>query len=173
MSRKPPVDTRQLTLDAMFMAPAPAPRKDAGGLDVSLRVREELADTLSRAKERSGGAMDRYAVAAEMSRLTGRDFSKHMLDRCTAPSAEDWRFPLEALPALTQATGDYRLLDLIAEACGCRVLRKEEAWLAEYGALLAAQGELKDRIAKYRGVLPPGLADALIAKAQTRQGGGE
>ncbi|TXH34808.1 MAG: hypothetical protein E6Q98_18170 [Rhodospirillaceae bacterium] len=172
MSRKP-VDTRQLTLDAMFMAPAPAPRQDAGSLDISLRVREELADTLARTKEASGGERDRYAIAAEISRLAGRDFTKNMLDRCTAPSAEDWRFPLEALPALIQATGDYHLLDLVAEACGCRVLRREEAWIAEFGSLLAAQKELRDRIATYKNVLPTGMADALIARAQSRHGGSE
>jgi len=172
MTRKP-VDTRQLTLDALFMAPAPMMREEAGCLDISLRVREELADTLSRTKDSSSGQKDRYTIAAEMSRLCGRDFTKNMLDRCTAPSAEDWRFPLEALPALIQATGDYRLLDMVAEACGCRVLRREEAWLAEYGSLLAVQKEVRERLAAYKAVLPQGMANEMIARAQSRQGSTE
>jgi hypothetical protein len=169
MSRTP--DTRQLTLDAMFMAPAPEVRQDAGCLDLSQRVREALTDTLANAKAGGVGTIDRYTIAAQMSRTSGREISKNMLDRYCASSAEDWRFPLEALPALVQATNDYRLLDVIAEACGCRVLRGENAWIAEVGALMAAQQEIKQRLAKYKDVLPTGMADELMARAQKRVGG--
>ncbi|TXG98594.1 MAG: hypothetical protein E6R08_04095 [Nevskiaceae bacterium] len=167
MSRKP-VDTRQLTLDAMFMAPAPEPRHEEGSLDISHQVREALFDSLETAK-RAG--KDRFTVAADMSRLLGRAFGKNSLDRNTAQSADAWRFPLEALPALIQVTGDYRLLDLIAEACGCRMLRGENAWIAEVGALMAAQQEIKTRLAKYKEVLPSGMADELMSRAQKRTGG--
>jgi hypothetical protein len=169
MSRNP--DTRQLTLDAMFLAPAPEPSKAAGGLDVAREIREHIETALDHAKRSSGGHLDRYAIAAEMSRSSGREITKNMLDRWTAQSADAWRFPLEALPSFIQATGDFGLFDFVAERLGCRVLRGENAWIAEVGALIAARQEINQRLAKYKDVLPNGMADELMARAQKRSGG--
>src|SRR5437773_7087387 len=89
-----------------FFDVPPTPRSDTGGLDIALVTREILNDILAAASARG---MDRHEACANISRLSNYDLSKNMLDRYCAPSAEGWRFPLEALPALTIATGDYRL----------------------------------------------------------------
>jgi hypothetical protein len=40
--------------------------------------------------------------------------------------------------------GDYRLLEFIADRCGCRILRGEEAVVAELGALAMQEKQLKN-----------------------------
>lgn len=149
-----------------FEVPA-APRHDAGGLDIALAVRETLTDMLGAATVQG---QDRHEVAARVSRLSNHEISKHMLDRYTAPSADGWRFPLEALPALTQATGDYRLLELVAEKCGCKVYRGEEALLAEIGALTVQERNVKARLSDLRKNVPDTVMDRLVAEVLQRLG---
>jgi hypothetical protein len=75
-------------LEMTFFPVPETPRTDAGGLDISMSIRDALVETLSAA---SVQGMDRYEVAALVSRLSGRDMSKNMLDRYCAPSADDYR----------------------------------------------------------------------------------
>lgn len=165
MKRHPNPDQLEMT----FFTVPETPRSDAGALDFALAIRDALSETLAAASARG---IDRHEVAAMVSRLTGREMSKNMLDRYCAHSADDWRFPLEALPALTIATGDYRLLELVNSSCGCRVARGEEALLAEIGALILQEKTVKTRLGVLQKNLPEGMLDRLIAKATTRTGGG-
>lgn len=153
--------------ELMFFEVPAAPRHESGGLDIALAVREALTDLLGAAAVQG---CDRYEVASRVSRLSNHEVSKHMLDRYTAPSAEGWRFPLEALPALTQATGDYRLLELVAEACGCRVYRGEEALLAEIGALTLQERNVKARLTDLRKNVPDNVMDRLVMEVSKRLG---
>lgn len=153
--------------ELMFFEVPAAIRHDAGGLDMALAVRETLTDLLGAATVQG---CDRHEVAARISRLSNHEISKHMLDRYTAPSADGWRFPLEALPALTQATGDYRLLELVAEACGCKVYRGEEAMLAEIGALTMQERNVKARLVDLRRNVPDNVMDRLVAEVLKRLG---
>jgi hypothetical protein len=89
-----------------------------------------------------------------ISRLSNRSMTKDMLDQYCANSADGKRFPLEALPALVLATGDYRLLEFIADRCGCRILRGEEAVVAELGALAMQEKAIKERLKKINSHLP-------------------
>ena len=155
-------------LEMSFFSIPDTPRNDTGGLDVALAVRDALTEALSAAALRG---VDRHEVGMQVSRLSNRDMSKNMLDRYCAPSADDWRFPLEALPALTMATGDYRLLELIAEKCGCRIARGEEALLAEIGALTLQEKSVKSRLGVLQKNLPDGMLDRLIEKNAKRNGG--
>lgn len=154
-------------LELTFFEIPPEPGTGSSALDVSTTSRELLADVLAAVKARG---RDRHAIAAEISRLTGRDITKNMLDRYCA-TAEEWRFPLEALPAFVQATGDLRLLEFIAEACGCRVMRGEEALLAEIGALMMEERAAKSRLERIRRALPDRVSlDRLMEKAAARFG---
>ncbi|WP_316154759.1 phage regulatory CII family protein [Cupriavidus sp. BIC8F] len=155
-------------LELSFYEVPPKPKNEDGCLNIALNVREALADTLAGASERG---MDRYDVATKISRLTTHEFSKHMLDRCCAPSAEGWRFPAEALPALIVATGDYRLLELLAAHCGCRVYRGEEAMLAEIGALTLQVRTANDRLGELRRNVPKHVLDRLVEEELKRHGG--
>lgn len=155
-------------LELSFFEVPQQPKNEAGSLDIAMNVREALADTLSNA---TNGGMDRHDVAAKVSRLSNHDLTKNMLDRYCAPSADGWRFPAEAIPALVVATGDYRLLEIIAAACGCKVYRGEEAMLAEIGMLTMQQKLAAERIAEMKRALPKSAMDRLAAEEAKRLGG--
>lgn len=163
--RRPKAFPGQLEI-SFFEVPA-TPKEDAGSLDVGQAVRDCLAETLTLARTHG---KDRFAIGAAVSRLTGREMTKNMLDRYTSHE-EDKRFPLEALPAITRATGDFRLLELVAHACGCRVLRGEEALITEVGAALLLERSVKTRLTNLQKALPEGALERLIADALKRVGG--
>ncbi|UXC35126.1 hypothetical protein [Cupriavidus gilardii] len=158
--------TNQLELS--FYEVPPQPKNEDGSLDIGMNVREALANTLAGAHSRG---LDRHDVAAKVSRLSNHDLTKNMLDRYCAPSADGWRFPAEAIPAFVVATGDYRLLEIIAAACGCKVYRGEEAMLAEIGALTLQERTVKDRLAELRRTVPKSVLDRLVEEEAKRQGG--
>ncbi|SOZ12049.1 phage regulatory CII family protein [Cupriavidus taiwanensis] len=155
-------------LELSFYEVPPQPKNEAGSLDIAMNIREALVDTLGGA---AGRGMDRHDVAAQISRLAHYDISKNMLDRYCAPSADGWRFPAEAIPALVVATGDYRLLEILAAACGCKVYRGQEAMLAEIGALTLQERTVKDRLAELRRTVPKSVLDRLVEEEAKRQGG--
>ncbi|CAH0445465.1 hypothetical protein LMG10661_01683 [Ralstonia syzygii subsp. syzygii] len=134
---------------SLFEVPA-QPKPEPGALDMGLTIREALADTLAGA---TMAGMDRHDVAAQISRLSSHDMSKNMLDQYCAPSA-DKRFPADAIPALIVATGDLRILERIAAACGCKVYRGEEACMAELGVLTMQERMLKQRLEMLRKTIP-------------------
>lgn len=152
----------QLAL-SFFDVPA-AMRPESGGLDIAVAVRDTLTLMLADAARHGH---DRYDVATQISRLSGRDMTKNMLDRYTSEGG-DWRFPLEALPALTQATGDHRLLDLVAEKCGCRLARGDEAVLLEIAALEMHERATQARLKAVRSSVPDDVMERLTAEVLRR-----
>ncbi|MCT9015059.1 hypothetical protein N6G05_15935 [Cupriavidus gilardii] len=155
-------------LELSFFEVPPQPKNEAGSLDIAMAIREALVDTLAAA---TSSGMDRHDVAAKVSRLSNHDLTKNMLDRYCAPSAEGWRFPAEAIPALVVATGQYRLLEIIAAACGCKVYRGEEAMLAEIGMLTMQQKLVAERLAEKRRSLPKSVLDRVAEEEAKRIGG--
>lgn len=135
------------------------------GAALSTAIREAVSDALAFAKAQG---RDRFAVASDMSRLTGRDMTKNMLDRYAAPSADDWRFPLEALPALVKATGDTRLVTLIVDACGFKALPGEATAVAELVTLELQQRAISARIAAAKKNLPQQALDWAEREAEAR-----
>lgn len=160
----------QLSFDGLYSDVPAAPSPLSGSLDISLAVRDVLADMLAGAS-RDRQPLDRFQVAAELSRLTGREISRHMLDRYAAPSTEDWRLPLELLPALVLVTGNFRLLEMVAEKCGCKILRGSEAMLTELGGLLMQQETARDRIEFIKDSIPRGVWETLLREAGQRRAG--
>ena len=126
-----------LTLD-LFDVPTPV-SPVAGNLDLDVPLREALSDALKHADP------DRWAVAAEMSRLTGRDISKYMLDAYTAESRSDHNFPFRYAAAFEVATGSHCLTNLLAKARGCKVLVGKDALLAELGRIEQMEADLKQQ----------------------------
>jgi hypothetical protein len=111
----------------MFELLPPAPATAAG----SLACRAEIAHAMSNALK----GLDRYDVAASMSRLLGRDISKFMLDAYTAESREDHIPPLDTAIAFDIATDTHTLANLFAGKIGARLLVGKEALHAELGKL--------------------------------------
>lgn len=126
-----------LTLD-LFEVPTPVSPL-AGNLDLDMPLRMALSDSLKHADA------DRWAVAAEMSRLTGREISKYMLDAYTAESRSDHNFPFRYAAAFEVATSSYCLTNMLAKARGCKVLVGKEALLAELGRIDHMEADLKQQ----------------------------
>ncbi|SOD42292.1 hypothetical protein SAMN06298226_2630 [Nitrosovibrio sp. Nv4] len=135
---------RDIITQDMFTVPQPAPRS-AG----SLACRVEIAHTMSEALD----GHDRYEVSATMSRLLGRDISKHMLDAYTAESREDHIPPLDTAIAFDMATSDISLLNLYASKLGARVSVGKDALNAELGKLENMRDEVVKQIKRLKKVM--------------------
>ncbi len=110
----------------LFMVPQPV-----GNVPGSLACRVEIAHCMSAAL----AGLDRFDVATQISRLTGRELSKHMLDAYTAESRETHIPPIDIAIAFDMATGGVNMLNLYAAKLGARVLVGKESLDAEIGKL--------------------------------------
>lgn len=124
-------DPRQVEL--RLFGPPPAPKRLSGNYGYGRALRQALAQAL---KECPYG---RAEVAASMTDLIFGDVDEGeitvaQLNAWTACSKVEWRFPAEYLPAFVQATGAVWLVDWMAQRCGCRALRGEQAVLVEMSA---------------------------------------
>lgn len=104
------------------------------------RFRVEIAHAMGDAIRASG--KDRYAIAADMGRLLGREVSVNTLDKYTSEAAEDHHPSLETAIAFDAATGQMALAGLFAAKLGCRVLPGKDSLLAELGRLEQMKGEI-------------------------------
>lgn len=102
--------------------------------DFEFRFRQSLKVSLDAVAKREIQSLDRIEVAAQMSRLLGRDITKAHIDQWTAMSTVQRRIHVDALKALCETTGDWQPLKLLVESCGFRMLTPDEAICAEYGA---------------------------------------
>lgn len=119
----------------------------------SLACRQEIAAVMSDAI-RNNTASDRYQIAAEMSRLLGRDFSKNMLDAYTAESREDHMPPIDTAIAFDMAVGGFSLINIYAAKLGCKVMVGSEVLLHELGRIEQEEANLAKRkkaLKKYLG----------------------
>ena len=123
-----------LTAD-MFDVPQPA--SSAPG---SLHCRAEIAGVMSEALRDCQA--DRFDVAAKMSRLLGREISKHMLDAYTAESRETHIPPLDVAIAFDKATEGFALANLYAQKLGSRLNVGEEVLLTELGRIDQLKADL-------------------------------
>lgn len=132
------------TADMFELIPQPA-SSNAG----SLSCRAEIAASMSAALK----GLDRYDVAAKMSRLLGRDISKFMLDAYTAESREEHIPPFDTAIAFDIATGTQTLLSLAAAKQGARVLVGKEVINAEIGKLQQLRDDAAEQIKELKKVL--------------------
>ena len=132
------------TSDLFNVVPAPAPI--GGSLNYAIELRHELSRALKRVEK------SRYAVAGEMSELTGQDIAKTTLDAWTAETRSPWRFPFEYAAAFEVACDTTCLQELLARKRGSRVLVGEDVLLAELGRLAKQKAEiaLRERLIKER-----------------------
>lgn len=114
------------------------------------KLRIVLRQVFDDAGKRDNAPLCRAEIAERMTAKLGRDISKANLDQWTAPSTPDRRMHIDALKAVCEVTGDFRLMHYFAEACGFKLLTPEEAACAEYGARALFQKMLRNDM---RGVL--------------------
>jgi hypothetical protein len=95
------------------------------------RFRSEIAQAMGEAVKTC--TKDRYQIAADMSRLLGREVSVNTLDKYTSEASEDHIPNLETAIAFDAAT---------EQLAGCRVLPGKQSLLAELGRLDVLKGDI-------------------------------
>lgn len=109
---------------SLFTATSPA---GPGSINDGSLIRFTLIESIKQCRK------SRAAIADEITRLTGRKFTEIALNKFTAESRIDYRWPAELTRAFCAATGDDSLLHVTAEAAGYRLIRDEELELLELG----------------------------------------
>jgi len=104
------------------------------------RFRGEISHVMGEAIKAC--SKDRYQIAADMSRLLGREISVNTLDKYTSEASEEHIPNLETAIAFDAATEQMALANLFASKLGCRVLPGKESLLAELGRLEQMKGEI-------------------------------
>ncbi|NCN89364.1 MAG: hypothetical protein GW936_08005 [Gallionella sp.] len=87
---------------------------------------------------------DRWQIAADMSRLLGREVSVNTLDKYTSEASEDHIPNLETAIAFDAATEQTALASMFASKLGCRVLPGKDSLQAELGRIV----QMRDDLAK-------------------------
>lgn len=96
---------------------------------------------------------DRYAVAAEMSRLSDREVSKHMLDAYAAEGREEFNIPAYLVAPFEIACEGYGFTHWLASIRGGRFLIGREALNAELGRLERLRDEAAQKIKDLKRVM--------------------
>lgn len=142
---KKKIDTGQVSLfdvieriEAQQRAASEA-KDTPGRLNIDATLREMISDALKHTK------LSRYEVAAEMSRLIGREITKSMIDSWSAESKENHRFPLAYLNAFCEATGDKSILRFIAEKAGGYFIEGADALYTELGRIERMKRDLQEK----------------------------
>lgn len=125
----------------LFLVPEPVKPAPA-----SQDYRPVVAGIVSQILSDASHLMDRHQIAAEMSRLTGRDVSKYMLDGYSSESREAYNLPFCLGPVLEAVTNSYRLTSWLAQVRGGRLLIGRETLTAELGRLEKLREDTATRI---------------------------
>jgi hypothetical protein len=122
------------TLD-IFEVPKPIVPAPGSG-NYAAQVSELVGSVLK------GSPHDRYEVASQMSRLSGDDVSKHMLDAWSSPARAEHNIPLYRVPLLEEVCQSHGFTDWLVHLRGGRVAYGREALAAQYGKMQ----QMKDKL---------------------------
>lgn len=134
-----------LTID-MFSYPHPV-----AALPASMNYGQEVAHLVSIML--AAAELDRYQVAAEMSKLTGKEVSKYMLDAYSAESREAFNIPFYLIPSLETVSQSHMLTNWLADKRGGRLLIGKENLNAELGKLERQRDDAARKIKELKKVL--------------------
>ncbi|WP_064116737.1 hypothetical protein [Pseudomonas fluorescens] len=115
------------TLD-IFSVPQPILSVPGHG-NYASQVSELVSEVLK------GSELDRYEIAAHMSRLSGDDVSKNMLDAWASPARADHNLPLYRAALLEEVCASHILTNWQVHLRGGRVAYGREALDTELGRL--------------------------------------
>jgi hypothetical protein len=87
----------------------------------------------------------RAAVARAMAEYLGEDVSAAMLDAYASPGRDQHRISVSRFLALIHATGDRRLLEMLAAPMGWAVIERRHLPLIEVAAIREQEDELRRR----------------------------
>lgn len=131
MARRPP-DTQTPDL---FEVPQPAAPNPA-----SMDYRTQVSALTSELLRLAGH--DRYEISAQVSRLSGKEVSKFMLDAYCSEAREEFNLPFWMVPALESVASSHLLTNWLVGVRGGRLLVGRDALHAELGRL---EKEIDDR----------------------------
>lgn len=114
----------------------------------SMDYRREVAHLVSQMLREADG--DRYEIAARMSRMTGTEVSKYMLDAWSSESREAYNMPFWVAPVLEAACDCTLFTNWIATRRDGRVLFGREVLNAKRGKLERMKDRLELRINEIR-----------------------
>lgn len=114
-----------------------------GSLDISLGFRQGLSRAISAC------GMNRYHIAAEISRLTQSNISKDMLDKYTS-SDLSYGLRAEIIPAFCHVTGTLDPVRQLVDPLGADVINPEDRDLLELARLLEEQKKIESKIMNIR-----------------------
>ncbi len=114
-----------------------------------LACRAQIAHVMSDALK----GHDRHEIAMQMSKLLGREFSKHILDAYTAESREEHIPPIDTAIAFDMATGGMNLLNFYAHKLGARLVVGKENLNWQLGKLEHAREEIAKQIKQVKQAL--------------------
>lgn len=121
----------------LFEVPQPiAPY--AGALSCRAAIAHLMSDALK--------GHDRYEVAMQMSKLLGREFSKHILDAYTSESRDEHIPPIDTAIAFDMATGGFSLLSFYAHKLGARIVVGKENLNWQLGKLETMREDIAKQI---------------------------
>ena len=112
----------------LFEVPQPA-----AALPASMDYGQEVAHLVGEAIK--GADCDRYELASRMSRLTGKEVSKYMLDAWSSVARDAYNLPFYLAPVLESACHTHDISNWLADKRGGRLLIGRETLNAELGKL--------------------------------------
>lgn len=121
----------------LFEIPVPAKP-----LPCSMNFRAEVSSLVAEMLK----GHDRHEVAALISRLTGLDISKNMLDAYASEARDTFNIPFYLIPVLETACETYAAGNWYAQKRGAKILVGREALNAELGRLEKRKEETATRI---------------------------
>lgn len=127
-------DTRTFDL---FEIPQPVLAIPGQG-NYSAQVSEIVGEMI---KGATGSGVDRYEIATCMSRLSGDDVTKHMLDAWSSPARTDHNIPFYRVALLEEVCASHLLTDWLVGQRGGRVAYGRDALLADLGRLERTRDE--------------------------------
>lgn len=114
-----------------------------GALDISLGFRQGLTQAIK------ASGMDRWHISAEISRLTGANLSKDMLDKYTSSDLA-YGIRAEVMPAVCHVLGTLQPARELVVPLGADVVNPEDRDLLELARLIEKQKEIETRIMSIR-----------------------
>jgi len=132
---------------AADLFPVRAPVEHLRPVDLSLRIKTAMGEALKKSPKNA------FAIAAEISAMTGRELTADALYAYTAPTKPEHDIGLTRFVAFVRATGANWLWGVLVEDDGLIVLEGREAHLAQLGLLQQEQARLADQIKTLKGEL--------------------
>jgi hypothetical protein len=108
-------------------------------------ARQLLTDAITRSGK------SRFEIASEMSKVTGHEITKAMLDAWTAESKPRWRFPFLFVTAFEVAIGARPMTDMLAKRHGLTLIGPEEQLYLRLGRAAYERADLDARMELLKG----------------------